>query len=128
MTNDSILKFYGYRFTTNVKNLPQEEVQRRADRIVDYLSDPSHIGSTGMFRTFYYDGCVREMGFQYCPATPIRILVNSDSSNNWTVRDVTSRDPEIISRFVKAYDGINADGNISWFFFPDFKDVHVLNV
>ena len=121
--NNSLFKFHGYRFTDNVRDLPEEEIQRRADRIAAYLSDPSHIGSTGTFSNFYLDGFVREMGYQYMPETPIRILVNNGWDKYWILRYVTSRDPEIIDQFVREYDG-DSDETFRWAFYPELEDIH----
>lgn len=122
--SNSTLKLHGYRFTNNVKDLPEEEIQRRADRNAAYLSEPSHIGSTGTFNDFYRDGFIREMGFQYLADEPIRILVNIGGEKSWTVRYVTSRDPKIIDQFVYAYDG-GEEYSTRWVFFPE--DVHYIN-
>ena len=120
--SNSTLKLHGYRFTNNVKALPDEEIQRRADQIAAYLSEPSHIGSNGTFYNFYCDGFVREMGFQYFADKPICILVNNGGDGkHWVVRYVTSRDPKIIDKFVQAYDG-NEGYSTRWVFLPE--DIH----
>lgn len=123
--SNSTLKLHGYRFTNNVKDLPEEEIQCRADRIAAYLSEPSHIGSFGMFNDFYNNGYVREMGFQYLADEPICILVSTARwERDWIVRYVTSRDPKIIDKFVQTYDG-GEECSTRWVFFP--KDVHYIN-
>jgi len=122
MTTDS-LNLLGHRFTDNVRDLPEEEVQRRADNIAAYLSDPSHIGSTGTVADFYHNGFVREMGYQYMPKSPICILVNNGWDKYWIRRYVTSRDPEIIDQFVREYDG-DSDETGRWIFYPEFEDIH----
>ena len=118
------LKLHGYRFTNNVQALPEEEIQRRADHIAAYLSDPSYIGSTGTVANFYQDGYVREAGYKYIPETPIRILVNDGWYKSWYLRYVTSRDPEIIDQFIREYDG-DSDESTRWVFLPE--DVHCIN-
>ena len=124
MTTDS-LKLLGHRFTNNVRDLHEEEIQRRADQIAEYLADPSHIGSFGMVADFYRDGFVREMGYQYMAETPIRILVNNGWDKTWILRYVTSRDPEIIDQFIEEYDG-GSDGSTRWAFYPE--DIHEVYV
>ena len=111
-------KFIGFRFTDNVSELPEDLVQRRADGIAAYVSDPVRIGATGTLENFYRDGYVRSNGYQYLADDPVRILVNDGFDNAWIVRYVPTRDPEIVNKWVSAYSG-NESGATRWIFMPE---------
>lgn len=123
MKNSKKFKLIGYRFSNDVANISEEEIQRRADKLAEYLSDQVNLGSFGNYYTFYNDGFIRSLGFQYIPEDPIRILVNVNRENIWTVRYVTTRDPKIISKCVRAYEDF-ISGNLHWMYYP--TDVYEL--
>jgi hypothetical protein len=99
-------------------------IQRRADQFAAYLSDPSHIGSSGMVSDFYFNGYINEMGFQYLADKPVCILVNNGGGKSWIVRYIPSSDPEIIDQFVQAYDG-SEEYSTRWVFLPEY--IHYVN-
>lgn len=93
-------KRLGYGHT--VRDMTKEELESEFKYLNRFL-DFDYIGGTGGCHDFWNDGYYRYAGYQFFIEDGCKILVN-DGGRGWYSRHSPSRDPNLIEKYISAYD------------------------
>ena len=120
------MKLYAFNFVE--KPVADYSVQGTLEKEIDYwekfLTNHKGIGTYGTLYDFYVHGYVRAGGIQFQPANENGVdwteVMIQDGCGMWYTRHIPSTDPEIIEKFLEAYELDSAeDQQIRWFVKPE---------